>query len=745
MDPYRLPEASMPTVSTEEKPDARLATEAELKQFIDEVHPEDIDIESPEFRALPTEVQYEIVGDMRVRSRQTSHKRLADMLRAAPSALDFSMAQIKNLSQRNALTQQLLTVTDMVGQAHLTIPVRIAAERNREYVLVKRDETQGGGWALGIREGSKQKPIEVEKDKDEKPRREVDSDSGYSDSDVEEIAPPPPQVSRRTTDPELREHRRREVLEAIAARYAPKKVPRASLDIEPKSFGKSRAPGAIPLFDPTEDDEEENEVVPSANDEALALALQQEELGSDEEEADLDLAKALALSRKEAEGVSSASVREGSVDSIKSVTSEDSFEEVSLDPSRVPTPQVLSQQPTPIVIDVDDEDDEDMIEVEGPLEPYTVPSAKAAVPPAPSKPLLQTKNGTSIPDKPLRDPPKLAPRPAHDPADAQPHHVVSSPTDLTEIDRKLEAVRPEQPRRPISTVRSDRPTVTESPKPVVDDGVEDDFVEILPDPTKTDKPVRHIQNTQAESQRRDGAQSTAGPGTHSAVSAAGSKTSKPVTDTRALLPSVQSEQTTVARPALSRSVSRLSHRASATRSISRTPAPEPEDPDNLSNSLLGIRATRPVDRHSYMEMAEESVPSSYQGSMYEGENGDKSDSDNGEDDDDEDAIEWSKSPSPTRVSRPPLQPAQSGETIPSEVEDEDEDMAPAEMVAEQDDYARFMASIRNRDLNEVRTEIDDEIRVLNNQNKVAMRDSDEITQAMVAQIQVCVTFLPTDC
>jgi hypothetical protein len=75
MDPYRLPEASMPTVSTEEKPDARLATEAELKQFIDEVHPEDIDIESPEFRALPTEVQYEIVGDMRVRSRQTSHKR----------------------------------------------------------------------------------------------------------------------------------------------------------------------------------------------------------------------------------------------------------------------------------------------------------------------------------------------------------------------------------------------------------------------------------------------------------------------------------------------------------------------------------------------------------------------------------------------------------------------------------------------------------------------------------------------
>jgi len=175
----------MPTISTAEKPDARLATEEELKQFIDEVHPEDIDVESPEFRALPTEVQYEIIGDLRVRSRQQSHRRLADMLRAAPSALDFSRAQIKHLSQRNALTQQLLTVTDMVGKAHLTIPVRIAAERNREYVLVKRGESEGGGWALGIREGTKANPIKVEEDK--KPRRGNASDSDTDSDDSFEI------------------------------------------------------------------------------------------------------------------------------------------------------------------------------------------------------------------------------------------------------------------------------------------------------------------------------------------------------------------------------------------------------------------------------------------------------------------------------------------------------------------------------------------------------------------------------
>jgi DNA excision repair protein ERCC-5 len=180
-DPYRLPEATnMPTVSTADKPDARLATEAELQQFIDDMKPSDIDIESAEFRALPTEVQYEIIGDLRIRSRQQSHKRLSDMLRRAPTALDFSMAQIKGLSQRNALTQQLLTVTDMVGKAHLTIPVRIAAERNREYVLLKRGEDVGGGWALGIREGTKEKPIEVEKPGS-------DSESSSDDSDFEEI------------------------------------------------------------------------------------------------------------------------------------------------------------------------------------------------------------------------------------------------------------------------------------------------------------------------------------------------------------------------------------------------------------------------------------------------------------------------------------------------------------------------------------------------------------------------------
>ena len=57
---------------------------------------------------------------------------------------------------------------------------------------------------------------------------------------------------------------------------------------------------------------------------------------------------------------------------------------------------------------------------------------------------------------------------------------------------------------------------------------------------------------------------------------------------------------------------------------------------------------------------------------------------------------------------------------------------------EEGEFARFAAQVRGRDMNEVRKEIDEEIRQLNQQRKAAMRDSDEITQAMIAQIMVSI-------
>ncbi len=106
-DPYKLPEVDMEAAiakaSRASAPDPRLATEDELRYFIDRMKPEDLDVTSPAFRELPTEVQYEIIGDLRLKSRQTSHKRLEAMLKISKSALDFSKAQILNLKQRKRI------------------------------------------------------------------------------------------------------------------------------------------------------------------------------------------------------------------------------------------------------------------------------------------------------------------------------------------------------------------------------------------------------------------------------------------------------------------------------------------------------------------------------------------------------------------------------------------------------------------------------------------------------------------
>ena len=170
-------------VTRSNAPDPRLATEDELRAFIDEMRPEDFDVASSAFRELPTEVQYEIIGDLRLKSRQTSYTRLQNMLKNAKTPLDFSKEQIKNLKQRNSLTQQLLTTTDSIGKAHVEIPIRIASERNKQYILVK-NEGEAGGWILGVRdEGTRSKPIEI--DQDPKPEPVHDEDS---DMDMEEVS-----------------------------------------------------------------------------------------------------------------------------------------------------------------------------------------------------------------------------------------------------------------------------------------------------------------------------------------------------------------------------------------------------------------------------------------------------------------------------------------------------------------------------------------------------------------------------
>jgi DNA excision repair protein ERCC-5 len=60
---------------------------------------------------------------------------------------------------------------------------------------------------------------------------------------------------------------------------------------------------------------------------------------------------------------------------------------------------------------------------------------------------------------------------------------------------------------------------------------------------------------------------------------------------------------------------------------------------------------------------------------------------------------------------------------------------------EEGEFIRFASQIKGRDLVQVRNEIDDEIRVLHQQRKAAMRDSEDITQQMVSQIMVGLVLL----
>ncbi|KAI8980218.1 hypothetical protein BD414DRAFT_114366 [Trametes punicea] len=294
-DPYKLPEVNMDEIvakaTASAAPDPRLATEDELRAFIEEMRPEDFDVTSPAFRELPTEVQYEIIGDLRLKSRQTSYKRLQSMLRNARTPLDFSKEQIKNLKQRNALTQQLLITTDSIGKAHITIPVRIASERNKEYVLIK-NEGDVGGWVLGIRdEGTASKPIEV----DPAPVAAKDD----SDADEMEDVPISAPAATELYDQDLREFRRGQALAALAERYTPKKL-------APLTTKVTKKRNARPLFEPEEDELPQfGDATDEVDDPELSLAIQE----SIELEEEASLQRALEESRVTA--LSSSSGKKG--------------------------------------------------------------------------------------------------------------------------------------------------------------------------------------------------------------------------------------------------------------------------------------------------------------------------------------------------------------------------------------------------------------------------------------------------
>ncbi|KAJ2387526.1 DNA repair protein rad2 [Coemansia sp. RSA 2611] len=163
-DEYELPPLHDSALATrvENEGDLRMAHPDDLQSLIrlaarqSEAIGDDIEVdtESDAFKALSPEDQHDIIVALKVRSRQTSHDRLQHMLQSSETALDFSKQQIDLLVKRNSLTQQWLQVAGHSRPASDSAATRVsagrvAAERNREYVLIKNDEARGG-WTLRL-------------------------------------------------------------------------------------------------------------------------------------------------------------------------------------------------------------------------------------------------------------------------------------------------------------------------------------------------------------------------------------------------------------------------------------------------------------------------------------------------------------------------------------------------------------------------------------------------------------------
>ncbi|KAG0359517.1 DNA repair protein rad2 [Podila minutissima] len=201
-DQYILPpmENDFETLSRIRQHDERfgLGEHDDIQTFLDAFKKEEGlgNIDSEVFQALPSEVQYEILSDIRLRSRVTSYERVQEMVRKSETAMDFSRLQVEGVIRRNNVTHKLLNVNQAISkieEATVAKPGRIASQRNRQYILVKNED---GGWALGGKKSTvgttKEQPVRLDSD-DESPKAneedtvKVEDSDGWESEDDEEF------------------------------------------------------------------------------------------------------------------------------------------------------------------------------------------------------------------------------------------------------------------------------------------------------------------------------------------------------------------------------------------------------------------------------------------------------------------------------------------------------------------------------------------------------------------------------
>lgn len=203
-DQYHLPDLKTSIDQMGKPEDPRIMSVEELEEYArqfnngEDVNLYDfskIDFDGDFFKSLPPADRYNILNAARLRSRLRMGLSKEQLDIMFPNRMDFSRFQVERVQERNRLTQRLMAELKMTG-LDLTVAGggRVAGEKNREYILV-RNENADGGYALGVVSterdlGEAHKPIDVDnlqftfdtKDEDED---ELDDEEDFEDIPIE--------------------------------------------------------------------------------------------------------------------------------------------------------------------------------------------------------------------------------------------------------------------------------------------------------------------------------------------------------------------------------------------------------------------------------------------------------------------------------------------------------------------------------------------------------------------------------
>ncbi|KAI0044031.1 hypothetical protein FA95DRAFT_1562646 [Auriscalpium vulgare] len=685
-DPYRLPDVDVEervAKAAKSAADPRLATEEELRSFIEDMRPEDFDVSSPAFRELPTEVQYEIVGDLRLKSRQTSYQRLQNMLRNSRTPLDFSKEQIKNLQQRNSLTQQLLVTTDTIGQAHIAIPVRIASERNREYVLMKNTGADGG-WVLGIRDhGTKSNPIQIDQDASE--TKDEDDDD---DMEMEEVHIPRPLVA----DADLQEYQREMALAGIGKRQTSKNLTRLSTK-PPKK--KPKPPPPRPLFEPEDD---ELPTVPGAEDDDFELAAALQDSIDVEEEAMLRRAVEASRAAHAEQPSTEATSTADSMEVVEQTPASSDVEELYV-PGRLETALAIANAgPAPKAFSSHQYSPRKSVSFEHAFgQPTLLPKSQKS----PTTPLTASGKPPS---------PHLIPSPSGQQASSRKAPQRSPTTPIAGLPKAVPSSPEISPLGPAILLPSE--PVHFAPEVIMDSDSDEDMEEVqIAAPVPPANPTTP-KAASAFVRPLSPAKETPLPSANAPLILSDSE------EEDDLYGLVSTQVASVGERSLTSSSLPVDISAVVSPSpelvVADTPLPSPLPPSlNSVNDVLSPTVNNPA------------LPTPSARSVVPGPSLDE-----------EPFSDWSRSPSPVADFLQTADPKEGSSSRPAENEETWDAAHEMDPLAEEGEFARFMSQVKGKDLDAVRREIDDEIKTLHQQKKVALRDSEDITQQMISQIMV---------